>query len=96
MGSTDEFWQVLSEPWRRRMDEAWNALAQRHKRLPWVHMLRGMQLSGREWPFASVDSTDVAQNHHLKTPRTIADRWNGAQCPARWCGRELIQEELAL
>ncbi len=27
-------------------------------------MLRGMQLAGKRWPFASLDSTDVAQNHN--------------------------------
>lgn len=49
-------------------------------------MLRGMSLSGGPYPFASVDSSDVAQNHHLphKSPRRIADRWDGLQCPSSW------------
>lgn len=86
IGSTAEYATVLSETWCRRMDEAWNEIAKRHKRLPWVHMLRGMQLSGKHWPFASVDSTDVARNHHLphQSPRKMADRWDGAQCPGKW------------
>lgn len=89
IGSTGEFWEVLGDPWRTRMDEAWNGLAQRHRRLPWVHMLRGMQLSGREWPFASVDSTDIAQNHNRpqNTPRSMADRWDAMQTPATWTER---------
>lgn len=96
VGSTGEFWQVLSGPWERRMDDALDAVAQRHKRLPWLHMLRGMQLSGKRWPFASVDSTDIAQNHHREqnTPRSMADRWDALQTPATWTVRAK-QMELA-
>lgn len=94
IGSTDEFWTVLSPDWRGRMDEAWNAIAKHHRRLPYVHMLRGMQLSGLEWPFASADSTDVAQNHNRpqNTARAMADRWDAAQCPPRWITREAHPE----
>jgi hypothetical protein len=86
IGSTDEFEVVLSDSWCRRMDEAWNEISKRHRRLPWLHMLRGMQLSGKHWPFASVDSTDIARNHHLshQSPRKMADRWDAAQTPGRW------------
>lgn len=89
VGSTDEHWQVLSTSWRLRMDEAFNALAQRHKRMPWLHMLRGMQLATEAYPFASLDSTDVARNHNRpqNTARAMADRWDAAQCPARWEAR---------
>lgn len=97
IGSTAEYATVLSEPWCRRIDEAWNEIASRHKRLPWVHMLRGMQLSGKHWPFASVDSTDVARNHHLphQSPRKMADRWDGAQCPGKWQQRPQQMELIA-
>lgn len=64
IGSTAEYRVVLSAPWRRRMDEAWGRLMQAHRRAPWIHMLRGMQLVRHAWPFASVDSTDVARNHN--------------------------------
>ena len=86
VGSTAEFATVLSPAWRRRMDEIWSAVAARHSRLPWLHMLRGMQLSGRHYPFASVDSTDLAQNHSRpqNTPRKIADRWDRLQSPSAW------------
>jgi len=89
IGSTGEFWRVLSDPWRARMDQAWNALSAVHARTPNVHMLRGMQLSGLEWPFASVDSTDVAQNHNRpqNTPRSLADRWDASQAAPRWQAR---------
>lgn len=86
IGSTSIYAVVLSEAWKRRMDDAWNALAAHHRRLPWVHMLRGMACSGRRWPFASADSTDVARNHNRpqNTPRKLADRWDGMQCAACW------------
>ncbi|MFC2248797.1 hypothetical protein ACETRX_04150 [Labrys portucalensis] len=86
IGSTAEYAVVLSPAWRRRMDEVWNALSTIHRRTPNIHMLRGMQLSGRHYPFASVDSTDVAQNHNRpqNTPRSMADRWDAMQSPGRW------------
>jgi hypothetical protein len=79
------------------MDAAWDAIAARHRRLPWVHMLRGMQCAGRRWPFASVDSTDIARNHFLpqNTPRSMADRWDCVQCPARWRAAAERQLEFA-
>jgi len=88
-GSTAEYAVVLSDAWVARMDHAFNELAKRHRRTPTIHMLRGMQLSTREWPFASVDSTDVARNHNRpqNTARTLADRWDAAQPPALWAGR---------
>lgn len=86
IGSTAEFAVVLSEQWRRRMDECWDEISKRHRFLPSVHMLRGMQCSGKRWPFASVDSTDVAQNHHRpqNTPKGMADRWDSLQTPGKW------------
>jgi hypothetical protein len=86
IGSTENYRVVLSTLWRRRMDQAWNEISTRHRRPPWVHMLRGMQLAKYHWPFASADSTDVAQNHHLprRTPKQMVDRWNAAQTPGRW------------
>lgn len=86
IGSTGVHWKILTDEWCRRMDEAWNALALAHQRTPWIHMLRGMQLSRCEWPFASMDSTDVAQNHHLphKDAETMAQDWNATNPPGRW------------
>jgi len=86
VGSTALYADVLSEPWQRQIDAAFDALAQTFGRMPWVHMLRGMACSGLRWPFASVDSTDVARNHNRlqNTPRKLADRWDKIQCPAVW------------
>ena len=59
----------------------------------WLHMLRGMALSGSEYPFASVDSTDVARNHNRphNDALQMALRWDGKQCPARWTYREQLE-----
>lgn len=97
IGSTDEHWQVLGDAWRKRMDCAFDGLAQRHKWWPWVHMLRGMQLAGGRWPFASLDSTDIGRNHNRdqNTPRKMADRWDAVQCGAAWAVTAK-QTELAL
>tara|TARA_R110002072_G_scaffold65212_1_gene161294 strand:- start:43 stop:720 length:678 start_codon:yes stop_codon:yes gene_type:complete len=96
IGSTAEYATVLSPSWCNRIDEMFNALAVTFSRIPNLHMLRGMQLSGRQWPFASVDSTDIAQNHHLahKCARSMADRWDAMQTPARWTQRP--QQEVLL
>ena len=89
IGSTAEFATVLSPAWERRMDEAFSAMARTFGRMPRCHMLRGMQLSGRQWPYYSVDSTDVAQNHHRpqNTARAMADRWDAMQCLGPWVTR---------
>lgn len=86
IGSTAEYAVVLSPSWEKRMDECWNEIAKRHRFFPAVHMLRGMQCSGRRWPFASVDSTDIARNHNRpqNTPCAMADRWDAMQTPGIW------------
>lgn len=95
IGSTAEFAAVLSDAWVGRMDEVWNALTLGRRFLPVTHMLRGMQCSGKRWPFASVDSTDIAQNHHRiqNTPRAMADRWDALQTPGTWTRQS---EQMAL
>lgn len=97
IGSTDEYAVVLSDAWCRRMDEVFNELSLRHRFLPRLHMLRGMQLSDYRWPFASVDSTDIARNHNRKqnAPRKMADRWDAIQCPGKWEARPEQRELVA-
>ena len=89
IGSTAEYAAVLSDAWQRRMDECWNRISARGGFTPYIHMLRGMQCSGHRWPFASVDSTDIAQNHNRdqNTPRKMADRWDAIQTPGVWMHR---------
>jgi hypothetical protein len=93
-GSSGEYKQVGSPKWHHRMTQAFNRLANMGE-IPWVHMLRGMALSGEHYPFSSVDSTDVARHHHEKNnARAMADRWDSLQCPARWVQHAEQQELL--
>lgn len=92
LGSSGQFAIVGSDLWRARMDEALNAVCRPHCPA-WLHMLRGMQCSQWGYPFASVDSTDIARNHWRLTrrdplgARLMADRWDSHQCPAIWQAR---------
>jgi len=91
-GSSGRYWQVGSDDWCRRADEAFDALAQRGP-LPWVHMLRGMNMTGDRWPFASVDSVNVARNYKDSNtdPERMARRIDSVQCPVSW--RPLPKQE---
>ena len=73
------------------LDHLWNEISKRHKRTPDVLHFRGTQLVRHRWPFARLDGTDVARNHHRpqNTPVKMADRWDAGQCPDRWEYREL-------
>ena len=73
----------------RCQDILWNAIAKRHKRTPVVHHFRGTQLSRHRWPYATLDGTDIAQNHHRPQNDvvTMADRWDAANCPDVWIPR---------
>lgn len=84
-GSSGAYWQVGSEAWCRRTDEAFNELARRGP-LPWVHMLRGMAVAGKRWPFASVDSVNVARNFKDSDscPEAMARVIDAVQCPIHW------------
>lgn len=86
IGSSGAFATLLTDAWQRRMDEAWRAINARFRRTPHVHMLRGLQLIGHRWPFASVDSTDIARNHNTRkrSAGTMRSRWDAGQCPPRF------------
>lgn len=87
-GSSGLYWQVGSPAWERRADEAFNELAKRGQ-LPWIHMLRGLSLSGDRWPFASADSVNVARNFKDGSicPERMARRIDAIQCPIKWAAR---------
>lgn len=93
-GSSGEYAQVGSDRWHHRVTQAFNRLGA-YGTIPWVHMLRGMALSGSHYPFASVDSTDIARHHHEpgKNAKQMAERWDAIQCPAGW-NQQLEQQEL--
>lgn len=84
-GSSGQYAVVGDERWHHRVTEAWNRLG-KYRFTPWIHMLRGMSLAGSIYPFASLDSTDVARNHNRvqNTPVKIAKRWDTQQCALRW------------
>lgn len=84
-GSSGRYWQVGSDDWCRRADQAFDALAKRGP-LPWVHMLRGLALSGDRWPFASADSVNVARNYKdaQVCPERMARRIDAVQNPIKW------------
>lgn len=96
-GSSGAYAVVGNDPWRRRVTEAFDALDDSLGRLPWVHMLRGMALSGAEFPFASVDSTDIARNHNRdqNNARAMADRWDSLQCPGTWVSHRQLSIDAA-
>jgi hypothetical protein len=92
LGSSGRYATVGNDRWRYRMDATMNALCGSGPAPVWLHMLRGMSLSSSEYPFASVDSTDIARNH--ARPRNdaleMALRWDARQCPSRWSHREQL------
>ena len=93
LGSSGAYATIGDGRWHYRMDAAMNALCGNSPVPVWLHMLRGMALSGSEYPFASVDSTDVAQNHrrpHNDALR-MALRWDAKQCPPAWTHREQLE-----
>lgn len=94
IGSTAEYAVIGGEAWHIRMAEIWNEVSRRHRHLPYIHMLRGMQMAGSIYPFASVDSTDIAQNHNRpqNTALDMADRWDAAQCPGEWKRRKPAEQ----
>jgi len=93
-GSSGQYKQVGSPQWHRRITEAFNRLSQNGP-IPWIHMLRGMAMSGSHYPFTSVDSTDVARHHNEKgNAKQMADRWDAIQNPAIWTPQAEQQELL--
>lgn len=89
IGSSAQYSHVGGDRWRRRMDAAMNRLCGNGRPPVAIHMLRGMQMSGDIYPFASVDSADIARHHNGKRdPVKMALRWDSSQCPARWTIKE--------
>ncbi len=102
-GSSGRYADVGSAEWRRRMDHVWNKITDAGGECKvWIHMLRGMALAGDAYPFSSVDSTNVAQNHKGDSRRgpnnavdivSMARNLDAVQCPARW-GKRMEQQQL--
>ncbi len=86
IGSSAEYAVVGAPIWHQRMTEAMNAICKTGRVPAWIHMLRGMAASRWGYPFASVDSTDIARNHNLprNNARRMADVWDAVQCSPKW------------
>lgn len=86
IGSSAEYAVVGAPVWHRRMSLAMNAICKTGRVPTWLHMLRGMAASRFGYPFASVDSTDIARNHNLprNNARRMADVWDAIQCSPYW------------
>lgn len=97
IGSAGEYRNTGSDRWRARMGEAMNALCGNGPAPVWLHMLRGMNFGGSHYPFASVDSTDIARNHNRphNSAASMATMWDAQQCPARWSVQALQGELIA-
>lgn len=89
-GSSGIFHKPGSPDWRRRVNQAFDVLADEDGRVPPIHMLRGLAFCGTEYPFASADSANVARNHAGSNRRKrqdikkMAERIDAKQCPALW------------
>lgn len=97
VGSSGDYATVGDAKWHRRMEQAMNALCGDGPSPVWLHMLRGMALAGSHYPFASVDSTDVARNHNRpqNDALSMALRWDALQCPSSWVYREQLALDVA-
>lgn len=93
IGWAEKSLPILGEDHERCQDILWNEIAKRHQRTPVIHHFRGTQLSRHRWPYASLDSTDVARNHNRPQNDALkmADRWDAANCPPRWTPRAVYQ-----
>ena len=88
LGSAGEWPDVGTPSWHRRMTETFNAVSRVFNRMPWLHGLR-MQGVGHLYPFASVDSADIARNNNRKqnTIKGMAARWDCVQPNFQWTQR---------
>ncbi|WP_128755534.1 hypothetical protein [Metarhizobium album] len=80
-GSSQQYWKVGSPVWKGRMHEAFAALEDAGLQ-PEIHGLRMMNEAGN-WPFASVDSVNIARNYKDREdmPGRMADRLDRVNPP---------------
>lgn len=84
-GSSAQYSVVGSDIWRARVAEAFDHIILKCGALPRIHMLRGMRCAWYDFPFYSVDSTDIARHHTRKNNApAMAKRWDARQCPISW------------
>jgi hypothetical protein len=98
LGSSGAYAVIGTPAWCNRMDKAFNALAARHAVMPWIHGLRMLGQIGFDWPLASADSTNVAQNFKTYATRCAeceAQRIDATQGRSQWNIRA-TQKELMI
>lgn len=86
-GSSGEYAVLGTHKWHARISDAFDIVCRGSgKPRAWIHMLRGMAMTRQDYPFASVDSTDIARNHHRQqnSPLLMAHAWDVQQCPPLW------------
>jgi len=94
IGSSGDYAQVGTKSWHDRMTIAMNAACPDGVAPVWFHMMRGMALSDSHYPFSSVDSTDIARNHHEgRSIRAMQQRWDSVNCTPYWSAM-MEQEQL--
>lgn len=94
-GSAGKYWQIGTDLWCSRMDEAFNALVKIYGRqLPWVHGMRMLGQSSGPWPLASADSTNVALHHaeKIECAGCIAKRIDSTNPPSIWEAKPLQEQ----
>ncbi len=97
IGSSGAYAELGTAHWNRRMTDAFNHIADDAGRVPWVHMLRGMELCASVYPFASVDSANGARNHKgswrqkARPLKAMLDDMDAIQTPGRW-QRDFIEQ----
>lgn len=91
LGSSAQYADVGGASWQRRMDEAMNMVCGNGPAPTWFHMLRGMDVVDAGYPFASVDSTNVALNYRRngESIASMANRLDVRQAPGRWTKRPI-------
>jgi len=89
-GSSGKYSQVGAEDWMERVSEAFDVLQSRLDLAVPIHVLRGMQTVKMLFPFASVDSSDIARHHNEvrekygRSAVDMANRWDMQQCLPTW------------
>lgn len=72
LGSSGDFSQPGNRKWRERMDDAFKVIAPNGHPLAKIHGLRMMSpYLVERYPFASVDSTNIAQNSSLLSEKPL-------------------------
>ncbi len=97
LGSSGEYWNVGSSKWCGRMDETFNKFVNYYGTVPYVHGMRMLGQNSGDWPLASADSTNVAQNFKRDTgcAECKAAPIDAKQPPSLWTERDIQQEIFA-